>query len=254
MIAYDASQPLVFIHVPKCAGTSTRLVFEQWFGQGMWLHYINPWTREHPEPFHLEKFSKESSQLIYGHFNRAVGLNLERQVPQARQFVTILRDPLEAAISDYFFQLQRAEPIYRQGVRRMGSWVLKGGFRPRVLGAAREHRRWIHAYRDVEDFLVRDGSKMLDHFPVVMTEENYIDVIENQFVEIGVVERLEDSIRRIAVALGRDPEKLPELPRKNRSRRSHGVSPEAEERLREKNALSFKVYEYALARLEAGVR
>ena len=31
MRPYDPTEPLIFVHVPKCAGTTVRAVFRDWF-------------------------------------------------------------------------------------------------------------------------------------------------------------------------------------------------------------------------------
>jgi len=52
----------------------------------------------------LQKLSKSQFPLlVYGHFNRDHGFGVEQYYPEVNQFMTMLRDPFEAAISMYYF-------------------------------------------------------------------------------------------------------------------------------------------------------
>lgn len=219
MRSFDPSQPLIFIHVPKTAGTSVRDVVERWFAGRVHRNYFNAAAWRIPDPLPPEQlWNPEAPPVIYGHFNRDRGFGIEDLYPDVRQFVTILRDPFETLVSTYFYAR-----------RRQGGWK----------------------NRDVPDrletFLRTERPNYLNHFPSGMTMDNYRDLLEEQFVEIGVTEYLPESLQRIAVRLGVDfdPAMLKTL---NVSRRDQQVPEEARARFAETYPLEQAVYDYAKAR------
>lgn len=251
MITYDPSQPLIFIHVPKCAGTSVRPIVKTWFGAGFHHHYELHTIGETPLPIDFSTQPADVPQIIYGHFNSSLRLGIRDQYPEVRQFVTILRNPLDAAVSTYLYSLKRAEPMIKKSPRAIAYWLLNGGLSNQGRMERRAQQERVSSFGNVENFLRRAGSQILDHFPVEITDENYIDVIETMFVEIGVMEHLDDSVHRIARALGKEAQ-LPPIPHLNRSRKADIITPEVIAEFREKNALTYKVYDYVLARYADG--
>lgn len=249
MIEYNPENPLIFIHVPKCAGTSARMVLQDWFGKGFHRHYQGPETRGFPAIVDFTAEPHNIPQVVYGHFSSEIDLGIQDRYPDVDQFITILRDPLDAVVSEYFYHLGRIKPLHKKTPREIAKWVVLGGLRVRSRVATKAYRKRILAYSGVEDYVRINGSKFLNHFPVEITAANYVDVIENMFVEIGVIEHLEDSLRRIARALGK-PDADIHVPHLNKSRRDQGISPEAEAEFRENNALTFKVYDYVRAKFE----
>lgn len=250
MISYRAELPLIFIHIPKCAGTSVKQIVRVWFGEGFHTHYLTTETREPPHIVDFRLQSERVPQVVYGHFNSMRGFGINDSYPKVTQFCTILRDPLEVAISDYFYKLKIARPLHKRSIREIALWALRGGLKPKSRAAARDHRKNIRAYSGVEDYILSTDSHILDHFPVKMTETNYEKVIETMFVEIGVVEHLDETLTRIARALGKklNPDDIPHL---NKSPRTHAVSREVEAEFRAKNVLAYKVYDYVRARFNS---
>ena len=49
---YDPAEPLISVHVPKCAGTSLGQALAQWYGpEGLFLHYADE-AANRPPPRH----------------------------------------------------------------------------------------------------------------------------------------------------------------------------------------------------------
>ena len=223
MIAYDRARPLVAIHVPKTAGTSVREIFRSWFGTGLLLHYFDEPRGRLPERRDLSALHSLNTPIcVYGHFNRHRRFGIQDYYPDANQFVIILRDPFEMTISHYFF------------LRKIGhDWKDKSGI-PAV---------------DLPEYLATASPNMLSHFPRPVTHENYRDMIEEYFVEVGIAERLHPSLARIAAALGFafDPVALPHA---NATERDQTLGPALREAFIERHPLEFAVYDYARSRFD----
>jgi hypothetical protein len=223
MREYDRAEPLIYIHVPKTAGTSVREVFRNWFGPGLLEHYANEPAGSLPVRHDLTAVQAAGRPLaIYGHFNRGRGFGTDDYYPQVRQFVTVLRDPFERAISGYWH-------LVRHG--RLGQ-------QPPDPEAG------------LRTYLRQKRAAMIGFFPRCVSAENYREMIDRQFIEIGVMEHLGESLQRIAKALGRTFD-IHELPRLNSNPEAAPEVGDLREEFIENNPLDFELYQYALERFEA---
>lgn len=223
MKVYDPNQPLVFIHVPKTAGASVARIVEGWFGDGYVPNYYNQRTKQSPQRSPLfDRHTANAPVCIYGHFNPKGGFGVQDIYPDATQFVSILRDPFDRAVSGYYY---------------MRALALKTGRSLPVLG------------NTLSEHLATEPPKMLLHFPRPVTVENYKDVIDEFFVTIGFSETLVPSLYEIAAALGRtfEPDLL-----SHRNKGRYEDTPEDMDTLRAafqvRNRLEFDVYDYAKER------
>ena len=161
-----------------------------------------------PSAFIPADFTATAGTCIGGHFSRSKGRGLLQCYPEARQCLTFLRDPWEVSLSNYFYWRSRNRQF------NIDRGVLKPG----------DYRD----YRDLDDYLSKTSSFLLNYFPEELTAANYRNMIDKYFVYIGIAEDLQGSADRLADRLGR---KRIEIPHVNVSAR--------EEQSREKARLSF---------------
>jgi len=220
---YDKSQPLIVIHIPKSAGSTSQKIFQSWYGEKFLWHYFNELTGDLPQKYDLfDMHLTDKPILLHGHFNNSRGFGIYDYYPNVEQFITILRDPFELAISNYFY------------VRQVGS-------------------KWLDQSRipkgNIEKYLLNTTINMLNHFPRKVTKENYREIIEKYFIEIGITEHLNESMKRIANKLNFNyDEKL--LGHYNTTQRDQKVPDYLRDKFREKNQLEFTVYNYALQKFK----
>jgi hypothetical protein len=216
---YNPSQPLIAIHIPKTGGVSVKEVFKNWFGSDLYFNYYNEILGEMPKRLDLNKMACESSSpiCIYGHFNKKRGFGIKDYYPAVDQFVTIMRDPFELAVSTFFF-LQKVA----------GNW--------------KDNSRLPEG--DLKQYLFNDYvPNTLNHFPFDVTIDNYKDGIEKHFICMGITEDMEASISRLADKLGFSvPDSIDFL---NRTERNSPVPYELRGEFMERWPLEYAVYEYA---------
>lgn len=163
----NLNEPIVFIHVPKCSGSSVRRLLKQRLLDRMILHYKNEITGLKPESISrdqaFDKCFEEKGLLVYGHFNRDRGFGVEKNVPWATQFITILREPFEQHTSLFKYQNKNKHVTER----------------------------------DFSEFIYNTPPNYLNHFPVVVTKDNYKDVIRSKFKFIGFSKTLDVSMRKV---------------------------------------------------------
>ncbi|RLA47891.1 MAG: hypothetical protein DRQ97_05235 [Gammaproteobacteria bacterium] len=221
MRAYDQNKPLIVIHVPKAAGTTSEKIFQKWYGEGFLRHYFNEQTGEMPPKYDLIRMhSNKKPILLHGHFNKLRGFGVENYYPEVDQFVTILRDPFELTLSHYFY------------TKKVGSnWKDKSRIPDKKL----------------EEFIINAKPNMLNHFPREVTQSNYKEIIEEYFIEIGITERLSESMKWIAYKLNFHYDETL-LEHSNATERNEKIPGDLREKFVEKNQLEFNVYDYALQR------
>lgn len=192
MKQYDPSQPLIYTHVPKCAGSSVVRLLRDWFGDQ--YHKLNQDERRDIVLPRVETKDKKGKWLpnvkcIHGHFNHGRGYGLPYFYPELNQYFTILRDPFDLAVSMYFFAKGRS----REG---------KFWFRGKSVNLNDQ-------FPDVESYVKSYPYWMFDHLPQDVTLENYQQKLSSKFIFMGIFEDMQTTIDNLAKILGMPQAELP---------------------------------------------
>jgi hypothetical protein len=142
--------------------------------------------------------------------------------PEVDEFITILREPFEIAVSNYFFVKKRGEESFRAG----------------------KPHRIEERFKDVNDYLLGSPqSWLLNYMPYEITMDNYEEIFEKHFVYVGIAEYLQASVDVLADKLG-----FPsvEVERRNIAERDEEVSEEVKQEFINNNQLEYAIYEWAL--------
>ena len=227
MRAYDRTQPLVMLHIPKTGGTSVQRIFRSWFGDGLVEHYFDESRNAMPTRHDLAMVHfPERPVVVYGHFNRLRGFGVDDYYPQVTQFITILRDPFDRAISLYFFVRQNSQ----QGA---GWWKSSDP-----------------ATMTLREFLAQKEEGPLPTFsPIPLTLDNFEEVIEASFVEVGIMEKLDESLRRIAHSLHVHYDSSM-LTIENRTARNQEIPHELRESFMRRHPLEYAIYNYVASKFD----
>ncbi len=222
MIAYDKLKPLISIHVPKCGGSTFRSILKQWYGRKAYFHYYDEKNREMPRIIMLEKglFDKKFKPgiCIHGHFSKHRGIGIVDYYPEVNQFISIIRDPYEIAVSTHFYLKKK---------KKEGRIFNDSEATKEALG--------------LEEYLWRYKSFLLNHFPGDITIDNYRDVIDNNFIYIGISEDYQFTVDAIAAKLGFE---TASAKHENQSDRFGELTDEYRNRFIESNRLEFEIYDY----------
>ncbi len=217
MIPYDSSKTLISIHIPKCGGQSLTQVLKHWYGDNFFKHYQ---PTGGPPP---KKLPLRPEVCIHGHFQSTAGLGVKDYYPEAEQFITFLRDPLDIHISNYFFWKNKARP------KQIKHGLLKEGD--------------PHDYRDIHDFFrMRPKSHIYKYMPCPVSKDNCRRIFKKKYVCIGFVEDMQKSIDRLADRLGFDPIQVNHI---NSSPRDEELPGEVRRNFIKNNSLAFHIYHTA---------
>jgi hypothetical protein len=203
----------LFHHMPKAGGTSVRSVLQDWFT----VHpdYREGWTTKVAPAFDLDALGPDD--LVSGHFELPETRIATRYPsvlgnPEWRVF-TFVRDPLELALSNHFFENTRraSEPGYAQ--------------------------------RSLSQRL-RESSDYVTHFEY--DADNWREILDRYWF-IGTMDRLEEGLHYIADTIGKPMPML--VPRLNATHRSEKPDPADVDAFARRNALDYAVYNEIRARL-----
>ena len=227
MKKYNKKEPLIVIHLPKAGGTSVQRVFEEWFGRNVYRHYFNEAKNKMPPHVNLS-FHKKA--VVFGHFNEKRGFGVNSYYPEAKQFITFLRDPLELQISNYFYNIKKSEQgqFYRDGKKL-------------------ESKNEVST-ENLDRYLENLKSYIFQFFPWNVTDSNYKDIVDNYFVFIGITEEMNLSLKKLSSVLSK-PE--PETAVHENISERYGIEPSEEsiQKFKENHSLEYKFYEYARSKL-----
>lgn len=232
MRQYDPSKPLIYTHIPKCAGSSVVRLLRHWFGPH--YHKLN---QDERRDIILPRVETQDAQgrwlpnvkCIHGHFNHGRGYGLPYFYPELDQYFTILRDPFDLAVSMYFF----------------------------AKGRSKEGRFWFRGeaidlnqqFPNVESYVNSYPYWLFDHLPQDVTLDNYEERIRSRFIFLGIFEDLQTTIDNLGKLLGMESATLPHF---NVSTYDENIP----ERLREKFYADYpllkKVYDLALNTYKLG--
>ena len=257
MIKYNPDLPLFSLHIPKCAGTSFNNILEKWYTDNgcLWniqnkprvqkyfssilkfgipqllkgdrlLRHYKPQTINFPPQYYNLKTIKKLTKkpiCVHGHFDKNNdGANFFYKYEEAKQFITVLRDPLEMQLSLFHYNKNLIEKnkLIWQG-RRVDDIEFGG---------------------DINKWVANRKLYLLDFIPFDINVSNYKKVINDYFIHIGITEELQKSIDIFAKKLGFKPLKVPTL---NKAERNESPSAEAIEIFKSKHKLEYLIYNFA---------
>lgn len=201
-----ARRPVLFAHIPKTAGTSLVRYLEDQFGQDRTLR-MSLWAHERRRQVALLNGSRD---FVHGH----VGVALASSFDCRPIVLTLLRDPVERTLSNFWFLQARRPP---SGVaeddddfgRASGRTLLE--FFHEEPEAASRHCGNLQTW-----FLTRDGIEprrdLRELGPLDLARARSalrgVDVV-------GTVESMQPFLLLLALHLGLDPSLLESFPRLN---------------------------------------
>lgn len=202
---------LISVHIPKTGGTSFAKILEKVYAEA--LHFDYPWAPIEP--------SLGLRGCIHGHFSATKYAEMAGSLGPRAAMITWLRDPVERAISTYYFLRdldvtpQKAQPPWEVDAKTLS----------------------------MHDFFLRGHARN------EMVRQLCAAPIEN-FAFVGITERFEESMRRFSNIMGIEID-TSDLPRERRNEGRRSEHYEADQRtldlLERENYLDIPLYKRALA-------
>ena len=233
------SYTLVFIHMPKAAGsTLQRIIDRQYRGQKTFDINGNGIARVQASIDHLRALSEaERAEIrcVKGHVPFGVGLWLRSPV----QYISMLREPVARAISDYNFAVSNPEHNLYRVVNEKGMSLLQYVEMRAQSGFANMYTRLLSGCVNWENLAL---SGALSQNTLERAKENV-----RQCAAVGITERFDESILLFKKKLGWSScsyvrENVTPSIRVNRNQ----VSSDVEKAIKEFYLLDIELYQYCL--------
>ncbi|MGB7925626.1 MAG: sulfotransferase family 2 domain-containing protein [Pyrinomonadaceae bacterium] len=246
---------LLFLHIPKAAGTTLHSVLERQYAPGATFTIPGADSPEGIKEFiGLAPERREQIRLVKGHM--PYGLHKYLSVPAT--YITMLRDPVDRVISHYYFVLETpAHYLHREVTsRRMTlSDFVVSGLSTEVIN---DQTRLISGVERVNTRLL-DGEerRTLRASPEPVTAEA-LEIaktnLREHFSAVGLFKSFDESLLLFKKVLGWGSVYYVRL-NVTRERPAKRQVPREERALIEKhNELDMELYDYARQRFEADTR
>ncbi|MGJ3257332.1 MAG: hypothetical protein ACFE0K_13540 [Alcanivorax sp.] len=215
---YDPEKLLISIHIPKCGGTSFTSCLEQFFGEHLHLHYPDD-----PEPGPPPETAQRIRACVHGHFyHHRWAIGAMDYYPDSSQFITMLREPFEMALSGYYFR------------RRLGD-----------LGD-------ITLHQHLDELLATPQLFNYLGLPFDLwkaSEDDIQEWLDTRFLWIGLTERFQESVDLLAMKLDKAS---PDVAVDNVSPRDDGLAEytQYQKKFRQRYRREYALYDYANRRLD----
>lgn len=207
---------LISVHIPKCAGTSFRLILAELYGESLWANYGQIFVRSQAR----EGVVPAGIQCIHGHFFADAFDDL---LPE-RRLITWLRHPVERVVSNYYHFLR--SPDMRDDCCRL----------------LYERRLSLREFAEL-DWMKNEASRYLAGKSL------------DEFEFVGVAERFLESLQLFEEKIGCVLPLAPRYENCNPERRAlrYTIDPADYDFILQLNETDLKQYCAAVARLESEV-
>ncbi|MEK4277818.1 MULTISPECIES: sulfotransferase family 2 domain-containing protein [unclassified Cytobacillus] len=219
---------IIFIHIPKTAGTSMRKIIEKQYT----IRQIRSFYAGYEDAYNKLKGTPNSRlssvKWVQGHFQ----FGLHEVLPQPAQYIAMLRHPVDRVISFYYFL--RESPRHPLNKKAM-SLTLK------EFIMCEDSDIQSQIYNLQTKMISGDGTPSLEK-----AKKN----IEQHFLMVGITERFNESMAVMRKKLGWNvPYNYKHNVTKRRPKMEQ-VPAEIRKLIEQKNEIDFQLYEYGKALLQ----
>ena len=177
------AEALIFLHIPKTGGTTLQNIIEQNYSPGQ--------VHRHAGRLEFKKLTerqKRSYHVISGHLY----FGIHREIPQSTAYFTMLRDPVDRIISNYYYVLRAKDHRLHQRIN--AEKMSLADYVTSKLNSQLDNGQ-LRLLSGIEEDIPFGGcsSAMLDR-----AKEN----LKRHFTVIGLTERFDDSLRLMKECFG----------------------------------------------------
>lgn len=229
----------VFVHIPKTAGTTLNLIMERQYSSGKITSIHTP-IENAAQISRIQKLSpnqKQKIQLIKGH----TFLGWHKFLPQKCNYFTILRNPVERFISNYFFLLKKkGHPLGQKLVKQnvtledFVNWTGENNYQTRYLA------------KNIGEKNLDIKNEECNRQTLELAKKN----LQENFTVVGTVEEFDKTLLILKNTFGWKNIYYKVRNRNKQRPASSLISQETLDLIKEKNKLDLELYQYASKFLE----
>lgn len=219
---------ILFLHIPKTAGTTMyRLMEKQYPGQ-VWFWLVG---KNMEEAIRLISADLTCTiKCFYGHFT----FGIHNQFTRPCTYITLLRDPIDRVISEYYFLLE--EPRHDPYVANQ---------------LITKNMTLLDYVTSTDEAFVRRTNNMQTRFITGNPSPRYEDLLLakellKKYFHIGITERFNESLFLLQKHFGwKECEPFPSYFVNNSRPTKHSISPDVLKVIADKNNLDLLLYKEA---------
>jgi hypothetical protein len=190
---------VVFLHLPKCGGTTLHHVLEGWYGR----------ARLHEERFNRlyrrDMASLASRTVFSGHFD----FYSTQCIPGPRTLISVMRDPLERLVSLYnFHRAHDPEAVEAQNLA-LPRWAIEHDIdayflRPEIRAHGAIDNSMVRHFSDVPQIGGPLGRSVWKGITIEDMLDQALANLE-RFAFVAFLDRYDADVARLAAVLGQTP-------------------------------------------------
>ncbi len=239
----DKDKFIIFLHIQKTAGSTVQKMFLDHYGPGFARRAVRKLQNSSPEGLALKKAMSQKQfrdRYFMGHFC----FGAHRYLPQPSVYITFLRDPLARLISLYYYSKGEPRAFYHESASRhtLESFLCQCDLPELDNGMTR-----FLAGSEEDLFINWTANGAVDE----KLYEQAIQNLEQHFIFAGIVERFDESILLLAHQLGWGTPYYFRLNENREKPRQPGITPDALEQIKARNAWDFRLYENCTQQFDA---
>ena len=227
-------QALVFLHLPKCGGTTLNRIIE-WEYNPLRVFSIDPvlflWSYKKLNRWPAKRLA--GMQVFKGH----MPFGIHQRLPQSSTYITFLRDPVERVISAYFFARNyRLHPLHR--------WISKLTLEEYVRLSPNHNVqcKYLSGRPFVGDYHAGPCTpEMLE-----MAKQN----LTKYFSLVGLTERFEEGLAILKIMFGWEIAKYAKFNVTKSRAKKHSLPASTVEQIAERDKYDVALYEYSVPLFE----
>jgi len=211
-------KPLIFVHVPKCAGSAVTAQLRQWYGNG--FHVGWPGVRKRWDEFvpRADQFQYANGH-IRGHF-------LDELQCDYTAF-TFIRNPVDRMVSQYRYEVTTVSPPHKKFRKQFPTF---------------ESYAFADDPRVKDNFIARWLAGPFEKEPFTF---EVFDIIDELYSFVGVKEHFNDSMRSLATMLEKQFKPLGKVNVTHKNEwNDFEISDETRQQLEEKHSLDMQIWNY----------
>lgn len=257
------SPKILFMHIPKTAGTSIRNMIEKNFSKDerLYIYEESRWKT----PYDIKKMdhdTKKNIKIVYGHFL----FGIHKYFDEPTKYMTIIREPVDRILSAYYHF--KTIPAHKKIMLKIFNWganlpiSLPKLLQQRHSKQLKNHYFVVNNKLSVVEF-VKCGRfgvdntmvRRISNIPVgygKITQEIYetaIYNIENYFVDVLLMEDMKQSVARLASIIGSTDLSM-RMDNVNKKRERTGLDGNTLSFLKETNKYDLMLYDYCYHRFK----
>jgi hypothetical protein len=231
-------QSIIYVHLPKCGGTTLNRIIE-WEYPPLRVFSVDPsffrWSYQHLLRWPQERLAR--IKVFKGH----MPFGLHKRLSQPATYITVLRDPIDRAISQYYFPLtHRLQPRHRV-----------------VKNLTLEEYVPITPYKNVQTKLLSGLERGYD-FVAGECSAGELELakrnLSTHFSLVGLTERFDESLALAKIEFGWHIDQYADFNVTRHRPKKDQIPASTRELIREHNRFDVELYDYAVDLFEERVK